>query len=627
MLSQSHRSRLQNSESFVDDEEDVDAGNGLEEGAVEPVIVENNNVNMSTTTTEDYPATTDIDVDVNESVSNNITQVERIDSSSALPESTTTTTVEIKNETTTKPVSTQDPRLSYDDSEWKPLFVNTRTTGVSSTTASVVIPQYSPALTDMDNHSPTDEDGHDPHVDDVYADYEDEEVTTDLPTNWVKQDRVIATAVDEDKVGSNSSTPPPTPSTKFSFLQWFNAQLNNVKLAQQNRPQINSTTPMTFLNNPSSNTRFFTLKPTAVSYTGIQPILRPKPWEENSTEPMHPELSPSATVADLVLSAMNQTLIEATGAILPRPFQVQTTLNLAKESVKLVESPRSQKSLALPADNLETGIRFSTGTTPRVLRHDRQQQVELLKDFFPPVRRPVSRPQTTKSNLQQQEAASLPIEGLFSTLKPPGIQQQEQSSHQVRSNNNSPIYTFKLNQGQSVHDVLSQLLADLTVGESPAQVEVDGAAPSLTMSEQEQQVDVKNLKASNKKVDDDRLKPWAHTPFRPAILNALYNTRHNSTSTNVEVSTQQLNTTLTTTTPNHEDVIVTTELATLNHVTNTWPTDSTTTGKPITANYLGLFPIHRFSNFLNRVFWIFKWPFVSYQTFYGRDFQCFMDYS
>lgn len=438
----------------------------------------------------------------------------------------------------------------------------------------------------VDNRSPSGQ-----HYDDIdaadEADYENqghhrveedlvEETATDLETN-VKQDRVIVTT-NQDKVDGNNSSSTSTATNKFSFLQWFNAQLNNVKLSQNRPPPINSTTPLipsSQSTGTSSTTRFFTLKPTAVSYSGIQPILRPKPWEDNSTESPATavrESSPSATVTELVLSAMNRTVIEATAAVLPRPFQVQTTLNLAREPLgKLVESPRSQKSISLMVESL---------TTPRMVRRDRQQQVELLKDFFPPVRRPVSRPQITKKGIEgNNQAASLPIESLFtSTLKPAAGHLA--SGHQHRSNTNSPIYTFKLNQGQSVHDVLSQLLADLTVGDSPADVEVDGAAPSLLREKDnvDNGDDVKTLKASNKKVDDDRFKPWAHTPFRPAILNALYNTRHNSsgtltTATNVEVSTQINSPSV--------PVLVTGEVTVTTEMANPKTTiaDSTSTGK------------------------------------------------
>jgi hypothetical protein len=132
-------------------------------------------------------------------------------------------------------------------------------------------------------------------------------------------------------------------------------------------------------------------------------------------------------------------------------------------------------------------------------------------------------------------------------------------------------------------------LADLTIGESPSLVEVDGAAPSLTLAEQEQleNNDMKN-KASNKKVDDDRLKPWAHMPFRPAILNALYHNTRNSTSTNTSTSTSTSTNVstpaaITSVTSLNEDAGVTTstEIATsggpnIQQVVTNWPTEFTT---------------------------------------------------
>lgn len=611
-LIQSQRSRFQLADSVEDDEADGEEGNGLGNEAVRPVVNDDDVVINLSSTTEDSLATTEADVNVDDSVNNNNTLERSADPS--LPEMKPTTPsvlqptemASVKTTAGMVPTPTQDPRLTYDDSEWKPLFVNTRTTPsgshtkTSSEPSSVTAHNSTTLMDDLKNHAPAHEDGHDAHAEESPGDYEaaeeeGQEETTDLPPD-VKQDRIIEGTAAEDKgtaageeTPTDQTTSPLTP-TKFSFLQWFNAQLNNVKLAQ-NRQQTNGTTTLTLPSGPSSSTRFFTLKPTAVSYSGIQPILRPKPWVDNATEPA--EAIPAAPTAGFVMSSLNRTVInEAAGAFLPRPFQVQTSLTLAKEPGRLVESPRSQKSLSL-MDSDHLRMPPTMGTTPRELQSERQQQVELLKDFFPPVRRPSARPQITKSGPIQQDnlPISLPIEGLFTTLKPLGGHNDEGSKH--RSNTNSPIYTFKLNQGQSVHDVLSQLLADLTVGESPAQVEIDGAAPSLTLAQQQQQQqqqnnDIKN-KASNKKVDDDRLKPWAHMPFRPSILNALYhNTRQNlssGTGANVEVSVPaNTTTTIVSATPimENEDAIVTTEIANRTptssnqHPVTSWPTDSPT---------------------------------------------------
>ena len=587
-MSQSQRSRFQ----LADDDdasEEEEEGNGLkEEEAVLPVDDVDLVINQ-TSTTEDTLATTEADINNN----NNNTLERTADPS--VPETTPSTVASVVHPAVTP---TQDPRLTYDDSEWKPLFVNTRatltgsqitTTTTTTTTTTQSTHQNSPTL------APTHEDGGDYEEEEDEGHQHHQEETTDLPPD-VKQDRIIDVGTaGEDKTGGEEEeiTSPVTP-TKFSFLQWFNAQLNNVKLAQKQTANNNNSTSALALSplpSSSTSTRFFTLKPTAVSYTGVQPILRPKPWVDNATESA--EAIPAPPAAGFVMGSLNRTAInEAAGAFLPRPFQVQTTLNLAKEPGRLlVESPRSQKSLPLlDSDHFRMPI---TRTTPRDLASDRQQQVELLKDFFPPVRRPSARPQVSSkigNNQRDNLPGSLPIEGLFtSTLKPAGGGgggQDDGARH--RSNTNSPIYTFKLNQGQSVHDVLSQLLADLTVGDSPAQVEIDGSAPSLTLAQQQQQQqqqqnnDMKN-KASNKKVDDDRTKPWAHMPFRPAILNALYhNTRgQNLSGANVEVSIPT--TTTTTATPvvvlGNEDV--TTEMGTNNsssqHPLDIWPhTDSPT---------------------------------------------------
>lgn len=613
MLSQSQRSRLQ----VVDSVEDEEEGNSINIEAVHPIEFEEDVVENLLNTTEDESLfTTDADVNISSENSHHNSQERTTEPS--LPETTPTTTspkissIETTQTTTNSAVviPTQDPRLTYDDSEWKPLFVNTPTNPDKFPQTDSITPDSSLDSEALLNHQPAhaedDPDiykiGLENHAEESPAEFdvakeEGQKQTTDLPSN-VQQDRVILNAADDDKKkdiasGEDETTSPVTP-TKFSFLQWFNSQLNNVKLAQNHRQQQaanNSTNTELMSSGPSlSPTRFFTVKPTAVSYTGIQPIMRPKPWEENSTDSFpsdSPSMGPSSGTG-FIVSTINRSAITDTAVMLPQSFHVQTSLSLAKEPIKLVESPRSQKSLPL-LDNVH--FRMSSGTTrnPRELQSERQQQVESLTDFFPPVRRPVARPQVSKSGLAQQRtdnlAGSLPIEGLFSTLKPPqGANQEIISKH--RSNTNSPIYTFKLNQGQSVHDVLSQLLADLTIGESPSLVEVDGAAPSLTLAEQEQlqNNDMKN-KASNKKVDDDRLKPWAHMPFRPAILNALYhNTRNPNTSSTNSIN---VNTTIiaTSATPllENEDASVTTstEIATREpnsqHFVTGQPTEFTTT--------------------------------------------------
>lgn len=504
---------------------------------------------------------------------------------------TSTTTAPPKVETS-KPttsstaVSTQDPRLTYDDSEWKPIFVNTRPNHGGSVTrapSSAIAPHInsptlmtpSKLLPTLEDNAGTDEDGlsHHTHGDET-SDYEGVEEghsgTSDQLPN-IKLDRVIETGTaDEDKgiergvekTPQEEATPPPN---KFSFLQWFNAQLNSVKSAQ-NRPHINTTTPA-LPSGPTLSTRFYTFKPTAVSYSGVQPILRPKPWENNSTDSAGPDSGNEENHSPVDRTTNDQPLG------LPRPFLVQTTLTLGRDPTKLIESPRSQKSLSF----LErVPLHLPKGIVPRELQQERQQQVESLKDFFPPVRRPVPRPLVTKSEPAQQDGifASLPIEGLFTTLKPQGSQV---NSDKQRSHTNSPIYTFKLNQGQTVHDVLSQLLADLTVGDSPAQVEIDGTTPHLTLAQQQQQKENAdtNIKASNKKIDDDRLKPWTHTPFRPTVLNALVHGIRDNTTNNTNgsvIHNVAINTSSTTgsvkPTTDREDIIVTTDLVSTGAPTN-----------------------------------------------------------
>jgi hypothetical protein len=656
MLSQSQRSRLQIADSVESEEaDDDDAGNSIHNKAVHPIEFADDDVdeNVVNTTEDESLFTTDADVDIISEKSNHKSLEPTTEPS--LPEMTSTTTTTTNTpprisstETTRRTtnadsslvIPTQDPRLSYDDSEWKPLIVNMKPPGRAQLEQRPASMIPHPAESEDDalllNHQPAPEDdpdiyqiGLENHAEEPPAGYQVEEEgqkqTADLQSNVKHDRRVISTSAanenekdvarGEAEASPDEATSPVTP-TKFNFLQWFNSQLNNVKLAQTRQQEqqqqqqaaaaANNSTNAELPAGPISPTRFFTVKPTAVSYTGVQPILRPKPWEENSTDsppppPPAPPMGP-LSVAGFIVSTMNRTAITDSAVVLPQSFHVQTSLSLAKEPLKLVESPRSQKSLP---DNFQLAMMSSSSSAssssstrnPRELQlADRQTQVESLTDFFPRVRRPVARPQVSKAQQRDNSAGTrLPIEGLFSTLKPPqGAAGQETiiSKHRSSSSSshtNSPIYTFKLNQGQSVHDVLSQLLADLTIGESPSLVEVDGAAPSLTLAEQEQleNNDMKN-KASNKKVDDDRLKPWAHMPFRPAILNALYHNTRNSTSTNTSTSTSTSTNVstpaaITSVTSLNEDAGVTTstEIATsggpnIQQVVTNWPTEFTT---------------------------------------------------
>jgi len=405
----------------------------------------------------------------------------------------------------------QKPSLSYDDSEWKPMIVsNTPSSNVMHASGNiagyatpVVIDQYEEDYTSHGN--------------------EDEEATG-LPTN-VKLDRIIDDnlknhkgVTEEPVVEESSSSPSPT---KLSFLQWFNAQLlNNAKAASNMSRSGSGTSEPTTLPTPAI-TRFFTMKPTAISYTGVQPVLRPKPsTEQNVTD----EMQEPMTINGFVISTLNRSVGEGS-IILPPSFQVQTTLTMKKETENstaikpstgiLVESPRSSKSIPMPAESSDEASSQLDATSKDLI----PQQVELLKDFFPPVRRPVPRPQGQLRGDEQQtstsSSASLPIEGLF-------------GRNNQTTKTNSPIYTFKLNQGQTVHDVLSQLLADLTMGESPADVDIDGSSPTLTAQQQQDRENGDIKKASNKKIDDNRLKPWSQMPFRPAIFNSLFHGLNNN---------------------------------------------------------------------------------------------------
>lgn len=411
--------------------------------------------------------------------------------------STSTTELPVENATsTTAPaieVIRHRPPLTYDDSDWKPIIVsNIR---VEDPTRPAIAPGIVPLGTHTDDLV---------NEDKLNLPSDEEDIATDLPVEESHGHAIEGShhSFNDDKgVEETSVETSSTPANKFSFLQWFNSQLNNAN----RRPIVSSTTPSV----PA--TRFYTLKPTAISYTGVQPILRPKPSTDgNSTAD---EQMPS-NLGGFVISTLNRSIAEG-GVRVPPSFQVQTVLNLRKDPQPstghglLVESPRSSKSLQEQSDSSlpQSGIRT---------RELHPSQVELLKDFFPPVRRPVPRPVTQhklheQSRQQDSTASLLPIEDLFG-----------RNNH---TKANSPIYTFKLNQGQTVHDVLSQLLADLTMGGSPADVDIDGSSPILTVPEPEDDSNIK--KASNKKVDDDRLRPWSQMPFRPSIFNSLSQAQHN----------------------------------------------------------------------------------------------------
>lgn len=516
-MSNSQRSRFVDNDLDVIDDEDplstteMTNNNSTEHDPHWSILNENHNMNAVDEQTSDSPKSSTL-----------------LKSESTTPMTSIASTTE-SNSAGSANVQTpiyQQPSLSYDDSEWKPIIVsNTPSTNVpqaSGNTAGfatpVIIDQYEE---DYTSHGSEDEEA------------------TGLPTN-VKLDRIIDDnlknhkgAAEEPVVEESSSTPS---ATKLSFLQWFNAQLlNNAKAASNISRSGPSTSEPTTLPTPAI-TRFFTMKPTAISYTGVQPVLRPKPsTEQNITE----EMQEPMTVNGFVISTLNRSVGEGS-IILPPSFQVQTTLTMKKETensaaVKpstaiLVESPRSSKSIPMPDESSgATSLHLDAASKDLI-----PQQVELLKDFFPPVRRPVPRPQGQLRGDEQQtstsSSASLPIEGLF-------------GRNNQTTRNNSPIYTFKLNQGQTVHDVLSQLLADLTMGESPADVDIDGSSPTLTAQQQQDRENGDIKKASNKKIDDNRLKPWSQMPFRPAIFNSLFHGLNNNLTDVSNSSQDKVNTT------------------------------------------------------------------------------------
>lgn len=378
------------------------------------------------------------------------------------PTTTPSTTQALSSESTTRSTTatlssptqrvTNQAPVTHEEDEWKPI--------VMQSNVRAPVTEFRPSVI----------------TDDInLANHNLEGLHLDSKT---KSDRII-----ELNTKESPETVEDTPQRKF--LQWFNTQLNNAKL------KTNNTTP-----SPStSSTRFFTLRP--VSYSGVQPVSRPKPW-----------VGSPDTTRDHTPVPIDANL---------RPFIIQTSLTLQKPPIVvdtgsgfLVESPRSQKSLSF---------------------NEPQHDGELLKDFFPPVRRPVSRPQITRSGQYE----GLPIETLFS---------KSTSSKIVRFHNNkthqgnSPIYTFRLSQGQNVHDVLSQLLADLTTGEGPAVIDIDNG-PIVNHNNQTLGVEDNNKKASHKKIEDDRLRPWGQLPFRPPVLLNALNLRNNSGSVEATVPVTQ----------------------------------------------------------------------------------------
>lgn len=519
-LSKSERSRLQSLNDEDDEEEETiefdktsDYDTEAVEVATEPDqdVIHFNHVSTTETVTTsslnktlDNVSTTEITVQTTTQSSTEVSEA----STQEVKETTRTTTTERSDRSTTVRHSTPATNAKEED-DWRPIIMQSNVKPVVSPEESFAV------LTDDAN----------------LANHNLDELSHNLDSK-VKSDRVIEV---DTKSGPNSSDDDDTAlessPNKFSFLQWFNTQLNNAKL------RTNSTTPSPL---GTTSTRFFTLRPTAVSYSGVQPVHRQRPW-----------VSP----VDLTAATRNRTGHEPSGdgAVL-RPFVIQTSLTLQKPpsvvntgSGFLVESPRSQKSLPLD-DSIETRLKSDeSNATERS-----QGPGVLLKDFFPPVRRPVSRPQITRSGDESEVSqTSLPIEALFSKSTS-SSQTVRLGSNRAQGSVNSPIYTFRLSQGQNVHDVLSQLLADLTTGDGPAVIDIDNRPiMSPTMEnrsgnksehhdDNNKHVDVitspedngNDKKVSHKKIEDDRLRPWGQLPFRPPILNALHqNLRNNNSGT------------------------------------------------------------------------------------------------
>ena len=338
--------------------------------------------------------------------------------------------------------------------------------------------------------------------------------------------------------------PSASPTVKFSLLQWFNSQLNNAKI--NSRPSSVNVTTLTSSHPPVLSSP----KPTAISYSGVQPVLRPKPSPtDDLIEPTEHSLSSVPHLSGFSISTLNKSFSEPiVGLPTPRPIKVQTIMTIREPSRSsgLVESPRTSKSLS----HLETATHELNSTT--------KLQVALLKDFFPPVRRPV-RPHA-KVDQGSNPSTILPIEDLFTTVVPfdghPHGKQHPNIS-------NSPIYTFKVSQGTNLQEVLIQLLADLTTGESPANLDISGVNPIIDDQMQSGSIhhhnSNNNKKASVKKIDDDSLKPWSQIPFRPTVLNTLF---QSSIHQNATIILNSTTTNITSSGTNEVEMNITTELTT-----------------------------------------------------------------
>ena len=346
--------------------------------------------------------------------------------------------------------------VAYDDSPWMPIYVRPSPGSAAETVAAIPEASTASAPITYNVSSIQSEEESTPTPPTLSASTDSSTVSTDSDDSGDSSDSGDSgdSGIVDDVVATTSK---PSGNKKFSFLEWFGAQLAS---AEQNHKASNASAPRSDLPVPTSeqpitsSTRFFTLRPTAISYSGVRPLLRPRPQTP-------------AAVTDAS---------EPEGGLSDFP----------------VESPRNQKSLNVSD---EVG-------------------------FFPPMRRPSS-----ASNARPQ---------------PPAI---DNSSADASSN--SPIYTFILNKGQSVQDVLTQLLADLTTVESPADLHIDAQSEAEPKPEAEPEVkpevkleaepDVEpeasttipeDEQPDNKAIAGDvRLQSWnGDAPFRPSILNGLIRT-------------------------------------------------------------------------------------------------------
>ena len=356
----------------------------------------------ATSTTQSAVESTSPESTSPESTSPGSTSPESTSPISTSPESTTleSTTPEVTESTTPEVTVATLPQAAhsaaYDDSPWMPIHV--ATLPELTTESAQMIPEASTAS--------------------AIVTYELSSLQTEEESTLIPPASADSGIDDSADSGIDSTTSKPSGSKKFSFLDWFSAQLASAELELKSAPEADfpEALPAPTSEQPisSSTRRFFTIRPTAISYSGIQPLLRPKPLTPPSGIPEESSRFP-------------------------------------------VESPRNQKSVEV--------------------------------DLFPPMRRPSS----AASSIRSEPSSA-------------------NHSGSADASGNSPIYTFILNKGQSVQDVLTQLLSDLTTAEPEAEVEAEAS----TAIPEEEQPDNKAI------AGDVRLQSWnSDASFRPSALNNL----------------------------------------------------------------------------------------------------------